>query len=382
MPLVKATIEILDPDAIDPNRGLDRFLTVQFNPTTLRLQLSNNVDIKKAFGKRPAAQYDGTSSAVLSFDLIFDTADKGSTESPVDVRDLVNPLRQFLLPAKGAKSIPPRVQFVYGTFRLVGIITSLNVEYDLFASSGVPLRAKCAVSIKEQLPEFEAGQIGPGSNTGAAATDDSGLLGPGAGGGAPAPDRTGTALEGESAPGFAARMGLDPSAWTGLDLGGLDAFSLTAGASIDFSASVSVELGRSAGVTAGRSTASPVLTGDAPDPKAVTAAGGLQGAIDHDAGVRAAAATSATRSGFAAQPMREPVGAQQVPISRPDPRATGYGFGVPLRDTLGPAPVAAARSVGGSVPTSDDPTVPRWQALPPEPGTAGGGCRCGCGRCA
>jgi hypothetical protein len=179
-------------------------------------------------------------------------------------------------------------------------------------------------------------------------------------------------------------MGLDPSAWIGLDLGGLDAFSLTAGASIDFSASVSVELGRSAGVTAEESTAGPVLTGDAPDPKAITAAGGLRGAIEHDAGVRAAAAISATRSGFGTPPARGSAGAPRVPVSRPDPRASGYGFGVPLRDTLGPAPVGAARAGGGAVPTSDDPTVPRWQALPPAPGaaTTGAGCRCGCGRCA
>ncbi len=368
-PLVKAQLEPV-------GKSSGKAITVQFNPSTLRLQMSNNVDIKKAFGNKPATQYDGTSTATLSFDLIFDTADRGTTENPVDVRDQVDPLRQFLLPAKAAKAVPPRVRFIYGTFRLVGILTALNVDYDLFAASGVPLRAKCAVTIKEHLPEYEANQLGPGGNTGAAAKDDSGLLGPSAG--APAePDRAGTALEGESAPDFAARMGLDPGAWPELDLGGLDAFSLTAGASIEFSASVSLELGSTAGVTAGESRGGPVLGGSVVDPRAVTAAGGLQGAIDHDARIEAAAAATATRSGFGV-PARPAAAAGPAgstgpivsvpPVARPDMRSRTYGFGVPLRDQVG-----ITTSPAGATP-------PRWRVVPETVGTGGCGGGCGGGR--
>ena len=48
-------------------------------------------------------------------------------------------------------------------------MTALNQDFDLFARNGVPLRAKCAVTIKEQSPEFDATLAGPGANTGAGA---------------------------------------------------------------------------------------------------------------------------------------------------------------------------------------------------------------------
>ncbi len=41
-------------------------------------------------------------------------------------------------------------------------MTSLNQDFDFFAANGVPLRAKCAVTIKEQKPEFDANLSGPG----------------------------------------------------------------------------------------------------------------------------------------------------------------------------------------------------------------------------
>ena len=64
----------------------------------------------------------------------------------------------------------PGVQFTYGTFTVVGVMTALNQDFDLSARNGVPLRAKCAVTIKEQKPEFDANLAGPGANTGAGAT--------------------------------------------------------------------------------------------------------------------------------------------------------------------------------------------------------------------
>jgi hypothetical protein len=79
-----------------------------------------------------------------------------------------------------------------------------------------------------------------------------------------------------------------------------------------------------------------------------------------------------------------------------DARSLGYGFGVPLRARRGvagtvPAALVHERRRGmqqatGTVPETDDPTVPAWRALPAAaaapagrcgPGT-GGGCGCGC----
>ncbi|MFD0381738.1 hypothetical protein ACFQ2B_02750 [Streptomyces stramineus] len=199
-PLVKATLQEVPTR---PTTPAPEPITVQFNPTSLRLQMANNVDMKKAFGKRPAVQYSGTSSSTLSFDLVFDTSDEGTTEQPVDARARARRLERFLLPAKGAKAVPPLVRFSYGTFQLIGVMTALNQEFDLFSATGVPLRAKLAVTIKEQMPEYESGRTGPGA-TPARAPGTISVCCP-AGRGRPA-DRTGTTVAGESAP-------TSPTAW-------------------------------------------------------------------------------------------------------------------------------------------------------------------------
>lgn len=431
-------------------------VTVQINPASLRLQLTNNVDSGKALA-RPSTQSQGSSSSTLSFDLIFDTADEGSTESPVDVRTRTRLLERFLLPGTGdAKAAPPRVKFTYGTFTVVGVMNSMSEDFDFFALNGVPLRAKCAVTIKEQKPEFDAKLTGPGAKTGAGAAPP---LPPQQGAGArraaaPA-DRTGTALGGESAAAFAARMGLDPRAWK--DLAGTleNPLSLAAGLQIDFSASASlavglgVEVGATAGATAGVDGGAVPLTpvpAAPPEGPALTAAGGLTRALDRDAARRSGLAADAARAAFGMatgagpvpfagasggtsaglgagtsarpDPGTVPAGAgpgtgpaQGGPVPSPaatrtaDPRALSYGFGVPLRPRQGrPATgvrglvhtrVRGVAAVNG-IPESDDPTIPRWQALPAtgtavraagDPGCTG--CRCagscrdcapGCGR--
>lgn len=422
-------------------------VTVQINPASLRLQLTNNVDSGKALA-RPSTQSQGSSSSTLSFDLIFDTADEGSTESPVDVRTRTRRLERFLLPGTGdAKAAPPRVKFTYGTFTVVGVMSSMSEDFDFFAMNGVPLRAKCAVTIKEQKPEFDAKLTGPGANTGAGAVPPlPPQQRPGAGARrAPAPpDRTGTALAGESAAAFAVRMGLDPRAWK--DLAGTLAnpLSLAAGLQIDFSASASlaVGLGVEIGATAGAATgvdgggAVPLTPAPAASPEGpeLTAAGGLTRALDREAARRSGLAADKARAAFGMDtgtPAGTSVGFGAGTSARPDPgtapfgegrttgpapdgrtpspaatrtadpRALSYGFGVPLRPRQGLAAlgvrglvhtrVRGVAAVNG-IPESDDPTMPRWEALPAAgtaaraPGDAGRtGCRCGgscrdCGR--
>jgi hypothetical protein len=402
-------------------------IEVQINPATLRLQMANTVDAGKAFG-RPNTQYQGTSSSTLSFDLVFDTADEGTTKQPVDVRTRTRQLERFLLPStKSPKSVPPRVQFSYGTLTIVGVLTALNQDFDLFSTNGVPLRAKCAVTIKEQKPEFDAKLAGPGANTGAGATPPVAPgAGPGAGAGAgagpgaapPRPDRTGTALAGESAADFANRMGLDPRAWKGLAAGLPDPLRLAAGLRIDFSASLSADagIGLQAGATAG-GPAEPEPAGGAPsgpipaqapaDGPQLTAQGGLSRALDHAAAERAGQAAAHARAAFDPETAAAPAPATPAPAAptpaRPappapapavtaDPRAVSYGFGVPLRPRLGVASSAAIGLVhehrrgvppaAGDAPETDDPTVPGWQALPARSETVPGGTRAaGCGGC-
>ncbi|WP_138760651.1 CIS tube protein [Modestobacter altitudinis] len=417
MEFVKARIEEVTTAAGAPPTPVGEPVEVQVNPATLRLQMASTVDFGKDTG-RQKVQYQGSTST-LSFDLVFDTADEGTSDAPVDVRTRTRQLERFVLPAmKHAKAVPPRLQFTYGSFSVVGVMTALNQDFDFFAANGVPLRAKCAVTIKEQKPEFDATRVGPGANTGAGATPPVPPGPPGAGGGpgsgarppGPPPDRTGTALAGESAPDFAGRMGLDPRAWKGLQ-GITDPLRLAAGLQVDFAASLSAAAGLGAqaggaGLVPGAPPGAPGRPAGAPtaavpstvtvDGPALAAAGGLTAVLDRTAAANAGAAAGATRAGFSAGP--DPAApAAPTALSAPgaavtarpsaDPRSLAYGFGVPLRPRVaagqaaqpglvtagtgrrpsgdpGPErdhPVAGA---GGRPPETDDPTVPGWRALP------------------
>jgi hypothetical protein len=438
MELKKAYLqEVSSKPTANPAPANAAKIEVQINPATLRYQMASTVDFSKDAGRQKTT-YQGSTST-LSFDLVFDTADEGSTDQPIDVRTRTRQLERFVLPdMKQPKAAPPRLQFTYGTFTVIGVMTTLNQDFDLFSATGVPLRAKCAVTIKEQKPEFDAKLAGPGANTGKGATQPvpppagPGSAGPGTSAAAPPPagttppaptDRTSTALAGETASDFAQRMGLDPRAWKGLQ-GITDPLRLQAGQQIDFSSSLSsgagigVEVGATADIgtgagPSGAGAAPPSAAGaagpasgavpaqlplDGPD---LTAAGGLARALDRTAAATAASAASVTRQAFAAPAAPSPAApsppgpSPAAAVNTADPRALGYGFGVPLRPRLGvtgPITVGLVRELhtnvasgGDQPPQTSDPTVPGWLALSATVATlaaaasSGAACASGCG---
>src|SRR6185312_9712091 len=105
MPLEKATIAELEENGKEKNPFF-----VQFNPTTLRLTLANRVEGGDTLGK-VVREHLGPSSTTLSVDLVFDTADEGTTSAPVSVRKKTGQLEKFLVP-KGTgnqEKVPPRI---------------------------------------------------------------------------------------------------------------------------------------------------------------------------------------------------------------------------------------------------------------------------------
>jgi hypothetical protein len=420
MTLKKATLQEIGPQpTVRPVPVPGTLITVQVNPTSLRLALTNNTDVGKSVG-RPNTTFQGSSSSTLSFDLMMDTADQADQADqktkppggPVDVQTLTAQLERFMLPKTGEpKGVPPRVLFTYGSLRVAGVMSALNLEYDLFSSTGVPLRAKASVTIKEQMPQFNADLLGAGANKGSAATPAvPSTKGSGArAAGSPA-DRTGTALGGESAADFATRMGLDPSTWKTFAAGISDPLSLDAGLQIDFSssASASAGIGVQAGATAtgtGADPADATTPVNSLSPAALTAAGGVSATIAQQALSQSAAVAATARAAFAAaaatpaggtptapaaaQAAGTGSGASPVPQFSPDPRATSFGFGIPLRPLI-PLPNRAAVALVHDVARGQTwppagilggPTAPAT-GPGPAPGAgsgAAGGCGCGCG---
>jgi hypothetical protein len=334
----------------DEKKGTE--VAVQFNPTTLRMTLTNTTEGGKTRG-RQVEQYLGAGSTALSLDLVFDTADEGTPDKPKDVRDKTRKVARFLLPAKAGKQAPPRVRFHWGTVVVDGLMDSFVEDLDLFSAGGVPLRAKVTITIKGQDPKFALKERGAGANTGADATQPGGNggTGPGSTGGGPGTgDRTGTALASESAADFATRMGLDPAAWRGLSAGLDSTLSLEAGAEIDFSAglSASAGVGLAAGFEAGSGVsldASFGLEGGAAAGFSLSAAGGLGAALETTQIVRTEAAAGESRSAFGAS----------VPSAPPAPPATAGAASLP-------SATAAAAVSGPAAPPR--PTAPE-QRRPP-----------------
>ena len=470
MELQKAMIAELDGDT-EKNS-----FPVQFNPTTLRLSLTNRVEGGETQGKQ-VRQHMGASSTTLSLDLVFDTADEGTTENPRSVREKTRQLEKFLV-AKGEgqqQNAPPRIRFTWGDLIVEGVVESMTIDFEHFAANGVPLRAKVPLSIKGQDRENEikgaddnragapapgdapAGGLGGGLGLGGSAGIGFGAsLGIGFGAsvgiglsasvgiGIGASASVGVALGGESAGEFAARVGVDPAAWRGLQIGGESSLSLSAGVEVGFNTNLSASagLGVTVGLEAGASASIEQSFGLAASPSlnavsgvgigtnlasgfALSSAGGVRAAIEAVQSSKNESAEQKARAAFKAPvkalpqrasgsvsakstpttvsapastvPPAQPKSPEQArpplirtglpgpsaqqaapPAPRPpraDPRASSFGFGVPLRVTIGAAADMRSESIQGAVaiktridtgdpPLTNDPTKPAWIALP------------------
>jgi len=257
--LEKARIQEVSADKNETPKGDP--MVVQFNPSSLKLKLTNTTAGGRSRTSQ-SRQHVGAGATVLTTELIFDTADEGSEYAPISVRSKTRELEKYVLPKKG-KEKPPRLRFEWDELMVAGTVESLDIDFDLFASNGAPLRAKVSLSIKSQEAKYMLGQAGVAMRTtkkaskpGAPAPgkNDSNGSKPGSSGtGGGGSDRSATALEGESPAEFAARQGLDPQAWRALDVDMLDGLSLPTGIEVGFNEAMSFStgLGASVGVSAG-----------------------------------------------------------------------------------------------------------------------------------
>lgn len=251
MKLEKARIQEVSADKNETPKGEP--MVVQFNPTSLKLKLTNTTAGGRSRTSQ-SRQHVGAGATVLTTELIFDTADEGSEYAPVSVRSKTRELEKYVLPKEGTEK-PPRLRFEWDELMVAGTVESLDIDFDLFASNGAPLRAKVSLSIKSQEAKYMLGKAGVAMRTtekaskpGEGEKEESKPEGKGSNS-----DRSATALEGESPAEFAARQGLDPQAWRALDVDMLDGLSLPTGIEVGFNKTMSFStgIGVSVGVSAG-----------------------------------------------------------------------------------------------------------------------------------
>ena len=155
-----------------PKKG-DKGITVQFNPTSLKVSLSNTLKANSKSGSSRATQYVDKSSSSLTVELIFDTSltfesvaqkDKKGNEisrqdERTDVRTKTKPIAEkFLKPRGTGKKLraPKRCLFQWGSFEFVGLVQSFDETLDFFGPEGTPLRATVALKLSEDRFQFRS----------------------------------------------------------------------------------------------------------------------------------------------------------------------------------------------------------------------------------
>jgi len=148
--LEHAVVEILDADAVDPTRGLSRYIPVEFNPTEYtRTKGAQLAEITIPGLDSPIIQFIRGQTETLKLELFFDTTDAGLAEGAVDVRTLTQSFYQ-LVKIQPKTHAPPRIRLTWGeglSFR--AIVESVDQKFTLFTPAGVPVRATLSVALRE-----------------------------------------------------------------------------------------------------------------------------------------------------------------------------------------------------------------------------------------
>ena len=170
-----------------------------FNPGQLALHHSNGWTADDMPGKGvPTLRYTGASSGRLDLELFFDTTDTGSS-----VADYTSKLVGLMavnssLPGSSPSSNnarPQWVEFHWGDFHsFKAVISSLDLTFEYFSSTGTPLRARARLSLTQYQEDMAFGPQNPTSGT-------------------PRPHRTHQVQPGETLDRIAAAHLGDPTAW-------------------------------------------------------------------------------------------------------------------------------------------------------------------------
>jgi hypothetical protein len=157
---------------LDPKGKLLNKFDVQFNPETLKvtftnqLQPANQNSASDNSRGTSATQYVGRGTTKLSVTLWFDVnaevpdgLAKGDPHQRSDVRKLTAKVIDLIRPQKKTanldQQIPPAVRFVWGSFQFDGIAESIEQSLEFFSPTGVPLRASITLSLTQQSIQYE-----------------------------------------------------------------------------------------------------------------------------------------------------------------------------------------------------------------------------------
>lgn len=129
---------------------LEQAIEVQFNPTSLQVNLTNNLRAAEN-GADTQTQYIESSSSKLAIQLLFD-----STSDSTDVRlKTIRIAEQFMQPRGEDNQAPKSCRFQWGSFSFDGMLQGYDETLDYFSPEGIPLRSSLSLNFVENRYQFE-----------------------------------------------------------------------------------------------------------------------------------------------------------------------------------------------------------------------------------
>jgi hypothetical protein len=171
-PLAKAELRLLDAEGRNTIER-DTWVTVQFNPETLKVTFANQLRTPDGAGDQSgtaARQFVGAGTTKLALQLLFDvTAPQPDGAAVDDVRRLTQKVAYFITPKpQGSDLVPPQLRFVWGSFQFDGLMDSLEETLEFWSPEGRPLRATLSLTMSQQrITAFAFGQAAGAGSLGA-----------------------------------------------------------------------------------------------------------------------------------------------------------------------------------------------------------------------
>lgn len=144
---------------------------VQYNPTSFDFKKAVEWNAHDDQGQESTLEFQKNSPATITMELYFDTTHSGMGDVRQKwVNGLLHMTNPSVTPLDGqasdiTKKRPPRVTFIWGAFRMVGVISNVSATFLMFSSQGLPVRAKVQVEMQEWKPEEYAAGSGGSSLT-------------------------------------------------------------------------------------------------------------------------------------------------------------------------------------------------------------------------
>jgi hypothetical protein len=141
-----------------------------FNPAELTITKANTWDAAESKGRNaPELRFQSGQSGTLTLSMTLDTTDKG-TDVTIHTNKLLDLMKvDSGLPGSDPqrnKARPPWVEFHWGDLHsFKAIVERLQIKFTYFASSGMPLRAKADLALKQYKDEGERPLQNPTSYT-------------------------------------------------------------------------------------------------------------------------------------------------------------------------------------------------------------------------